>query len=82
MDSIIFDKTGTLTTGELKVIEIKNNTVLSEGDFLSIIYSLEKNTDHPIAKSIVNFCKEKSAVKNEMIFDRTSTFENLINSSI
>lgn len=61
MDSIIFDKTGTLTTGELKVIEIKNNTVLSEGDFLSIIYSLEKNTDHPIAKSIVNFCKEKNA---------------------
>jgi len=60
MDSIIFDKTGTLTTGELKVIEIKNNTVLSEGDFLSIIYSLEKNTDHPIAKSIVNFCKEKN----------------------
>ena len=41
-------------------ILIKNNTVLSEGDFLSIIYSLEKNTDHPIAKSIVNFCKEKN----------------------
>lgn len=60
MDSIIFDKTGTLTTGELKVIEIKNNTDLSEGDFLRIIYSLEKNTDHPIAKSIVNFCKEKN----------------------
>lgn len=60
MDSIIFDKTGTLTTGELKVIEIKNNTDLSEEDFLSIIYSLEKNTDHPIAKSIVNFCKEKN----------------------
>lgn len=60
MDSIIFDKTGTLTTGKLKVVEIKNNTDLSEGDFLSIIYSLEKNTDHPIAKSIVNFCKEKN----------------------
>lgn len=60
MDSIIFDKTGTLTTGELKVIEIKNNTNLSEAEFLSIIYSLEKNTDHPIAKSIVNFCKEKN----------------------
>ena len=60
MDNIIFDKTGTLTTGELKVIEIKNNTNLSEEEFLSIIYSLEKNTDHPIAKSIVNFCKEKN----------------------
>ena len=60
MDNIIFDKTGTLTTGKLKVVEIKNNTDLSEGDFLSIIYSLEKNTDHPIAKSIVNFCKEKN----------------------
>ena len=67
MDSIIFDKTGTLTTGELKVIEIKNNTVLSEGDFLSIIYSLEKNTDHPIAKSIVNFCKEKNVKELDIL---------------
>ncbi len=41
-------------------MKLKNNTDLSEGDFLSIIYSLEKNTDHPIAKSIVNFCKEKN----------------------
>ncbi|MEB3011694.1 heavy metal translocating P-type ATPase [Parvimonas sp. D2] len=67
MDSIIFDKTGTLTTGELKVVEIKNNTDLSEGDFLSIIYSLEKNTDHPIAKSIVNFCKEKNVKELDIL---------------
>ncbi len=65
MDSIIFDKTGTLTTGELKVIEIKNNGNLSDDNFLSIIYSLEKNTDHPIAKSIVNFCKEKNVKEIE-----------------
>lgn len=65
MDSIIFDKTGTLTTGELKVVEIKNNGNLSDDDFLSIIYSLEKNTDHPIAKSIVNFCKEKNVKEIE-----------------
>lgn len=65
MDSIIFDKTGTLTTGELKVIEIKNNENLSDDNFLSIIYSLEKNTDHPIAKSIVNFCKEKNVKEIE-----------------
>lgn len=67
MDSIIFDKTGTLTTGKLKVVEIKNNTDLSEGDFLSIIYSLEKNTDHPIAKSIVNFCKEKNVKELDIL---------------
>lgn len=66
MDSIIFDKTGTLTTGELKVVEIKNNGNLSDDDFLSIIYSLEKNTDHPIAKSIVNFCKEKNVKEIEI----------------
>ena len=60
MDSIIFDKTGTLTTGKLKVVEIKNNTNLSEDEFLSVICSLEKNTDHPIAKSIVSYCNEKN----------------------
>jgi hypothetical protein len=30
----------------------------------------------------VNLCKEKSAVKNKMIFDRTLMLKSLINSSI
>jgi len=30
----------------------------------------------------VNLCKEKSAVKNEMIFDRTLRVKKLINSNI
>lgn len=60
MDAIIFDKTGTLTTGNLKVIDYKNNSGFSDEKFLEIIYSIEKNTDHPIGKSIVNYLNTKN----------------------
>lgn len=60
MDTIIFDKTGTLTTGNLKVIDYKNNSDFSDEKFLELIYSIEKNTDHPIGKSIVNYLKTKN----------------------
>lgn len=59
MDSIIFDKTGTLTTGKLKVVEFKNISDFSDENLLEIISSVEKNTDHPIAKSIVEYCEQK-----------------------
>lgn len=60
MDSIIFDKTGTLTTGKLKVVEFKNNSKLSDEKLLEVISSVERNTDHPIAKSIVEYCDKRN----------------------
>lgn len=56
-NSIIFDKTGTLTKGVFKVKEIcldTNDTL----DLLNSIYNIEKYSIHPIAKSIVDYCKE------------------------
>ncbi len=49
----VFDKTGTLTTGKFRIekFEVKDGS-LSEDDFKSIAYSLEKYSAHPIAKSI------------------------------
>jgi Cu+-exporting ATPase len=49
---IVFDKTGTLTTGNF---EVKKLVVIgvSEEKVKSILYSLEKHSSHPIAKSIV-----------------------------
>ncbi len=48
---IVFDKTGTLTTGNFEVE--KYSSSLHEEQFKSIVYSLEKYSTHPIAKSIV-----------------------------
>ena len=52
IDTICFDKTGTLTTGEMHVKNIKSLNGLSEEDMMSYAFSVEKYSNHPIAKSI------------------------------
>ncbi|MEK4485920.1 heavy metal translocating P-type ATPase [Psychrobacillus sp. FSL H8-0484] len=56
--AIAFDKTGTLTEGKPKVSEIKSFGV-SEEELLSIVYTLEDYSTHPIAKAIVGHVNEK-----------------------
>ncbi|MGF2413651.1 MAG: heavy metal translocating P-type ATPase, partial [Ferruginibacter sp.] len=49
--TVVFDKTGTLTTGQLSIsnVECKN---ISEEDFKRMVFSMEKFSNHPIAKAI------------------------------
>ena len=52
---IIFDKTGTITTGKFAVSEIDAiDTNYTEQDILKHFAMGEKNSNHPIAKSILN----------------------------
>lgn len=56
---IAFDKTGTLTTGKMKVDKIE----ILEGnteEVLNTIYSLERNSNHPIAKSVIQKIEEEN----------------------
>ncbi len=52
--TVVLDKTGTITSGMPEVTDIK---VLSDGlnedDFFNIAFSLEKMSEHPLAKAIV-----------------------------
>ncbi len=56
---VVLDKTGTITKGNLKVSNIILNDI-EEDEFLKIIYSLENNSNHPLAKSIVDYAKDKN----------------------
>ncbi|MBS1668788.1 MAG: cadmium-translocating P-type ATPase [Bacteroidetes bacterium] len=57
---VVFDKTGTLTTGQFTVKDFKIVAAnLSEDEFKRIVFSLEKYSNHPIAKSITNAWKTK-----------------------
>lgn len=49
---VVFDKTGTLTEGEFGVTDIFE-TDLSREELLSIAYSVESNSEHPLARGIV-----------------------------
>jgi len=54
INTLIFDKTGTLSSGIFKISKIENNnTSLKEDTILQIIASLERYSQHPIARSIV-----------------------------
>ncbi len=57
---VVFDKTGTLTTGKFR---IKNYTLfIDEAEGRRIIYSLEKFSNHPIAKSITKEWKTNNEI--------------------
>ncbi len=52
INAIAFDKTGTLTKGEPFVTEAVMMDGVSETDVFRIVFSLEKDTTHPLAKAL------------------------------
>ncbi|HBH13886.1 MAG TPA: cadmium-translocating P-type ATPase [Clostridiales bacterium] len=65
INSIVFDKTGTLTEGEFGVTDIHEVSVSKE-ELLTLAYSVELNSEHPIAKGIVNEGKKKNLERLEV----------------
>lgn len=59
IDTICFDKTGTVTTGEMHLKFIKTFNGITETELMKYVFSVEKFSNHPIAKSIINYCIEK-----------------------
>jgi len=57
LDTIIFDKTGTLTIGNPKVAD-KEIYADNEEEVLAYLASVEKESDHPLAKAIVEYIGE------------------------
>ncbi len=59
--TVVFDKTGTLTKGNFQVTGIKSLS-LSEEEFKRVIYSMEKYSNHPIAKAITGNWKINNVI--------------------
>ena len=68
IQQVVFDKTGTLTTGDFKISDwhLENNSI-SADEFRMIIFSLEKYSNHPIAKSISKEWKTKDEIRWKFI---------------
>lgn len=52
---VVLDKTGTITEGKPHVKKIITTDKISEEKLLSVSYSLEKKSEHPLAKAIVEY---------------------------
>ena len=59
--TVIFDKTGTLTIGLFNISDFKSTTI-DEAEFKRIVFSLEKYSNHPIAKAISTEWKINNAI--------------------
>lgn len=59
---VVFDKTGTLTTGLFTIAKF-NQFDVTEAEFKSILFSIEKYSNHPIAKCISLAFKTKDEIR-------------------
>jgi Cu+-exporting ATPase len=60
IDTICFDKTGTVTTGAMKIKNIEALNGISKDEIVKYAFSIEKFSNHPIAKSISNYSKSRN----------------------
>jgi Cu+-exporting ATPase len=63
---VVFDKTGTLTTGSFVLADHKAIN-MEEDEWKSIVYSLEKYSNHPIAQCVSAAFKTKNEVRWSII---------------
>lgn len=73
INTIIFDKTGTLSSGIFLIENIlPKNSELSPDEVLQYVASLEKNSQHPIARSLVYAAE----LKNLSFFETKNVIEH------
>ena len=66
VDTVVVDKTGTITKGKPTLVDIQNLSSLKDDELVSILASLEKKSEHPIAHAIVNYAQEKNISASEV----------------
>jgi heavy metal translocating P-type ATPase len=67
VDTLVLDKTGTLTEGKPRVseVEVLNADIISKDKLLWLAASVERSSEHPLARAIVEATKEKGIALGE-----------------
>ncbi|MFA6364798.1 MAG: heavy metal translocating P-type ATPase [Candidatus Paceibacterota bacterium] len=69
---VVVDKTGTITRGRPEIVFIRNFSKKNDDELITLLASLEKKSEHPIAHAIVTY-----AVEKKMVLSTTDTFEGI-----
>jgi P-type Cu+ transporter len=72
LSTIVLDKTGTITRGEPGLTDVVVSDDFTENDFLRIIASAEKQSEHPLAAAIV-----RGAADRNLKFEKVENFNAL-----
>jgi Cu+-exporting ATPase len=59
IDTLVVDKTGTLTEGRPKLVAVDSLGDFGEDELLRLVASVEMNSEHPLARAIVDSAKER-----------------------
>ncbi|MCX8091162.1 MAG: cation-translocating P-type ATPase [Verrucomicrobiae bacterium] len=63
---VALDKTGTLTTGELRVEKVESFPPGRESEVARLAYSLEKLSNHPLARAVTRYGKQQDLTPVEL----------------
>ncbi len=66
MEIVALDKTGTITSGEPKVTDLIPAEGIGEEELLKLAYALEKKSEHPLAKAVLQTAKERKIEAEEV----------------
>jgi Cu+-exporting ATPase len=59
LDTVVLDKTGTITKGEPSLTDVIAADGFADDEFLSLIASAERSSEHPLAAAIVKGAQER-----------------------
>ncbi|KMT12093.1 hypothetical protein BVRB_5g100470 [Beta vulgaris subsp. vulgaris] len=74
VNCIVFDKTGTLTEGKPVVVSTRLLTQMALRDFYELVAAVEVNSEHPLAKAIVEYAKKFKEDKENQTWEEASEF--------
>ncbi|MCH6266650.1 heavy metal translocating P-type ATPase [Neobacillus citreus] len=63
--TVVLDKTGTVTNGTPVLTDVRHTNSITEEEFLSLVGSAEKQSEHPLAQAIVQGIKDKGVLLKE-----------------
>ncbi len=66
VDIVAMDKTGTITTGQPRVTDILPVPGVTEEELIRIAGALEENSEHPLAKAVLDYAGEREIALPEV----------------
>ena len=63
---VVLDKTGTITEGAPKVTDLFPAEGIAEEELTVLAYAIEKKSEHPLAKAILQYAEEKRITADEV----------------
>ncbi|KAL0393528.1 UNVERIFIED_CONTAM: putative copper-transporting ATPase HMA5 [Sesamum latifolium] len=77
VNCIVFDKTGTLTMGQPVVVSSRLLKDISLQEFNSLVAAAEVNSEHPLAKAIIEYAEKSRQDEENPLWPEARDFESI-----